>query len=194
MFAGAALLMAGCAGPMFEGTIFEAPQQRDPALARISSTTDQVSADVGQLSQQMAGVMRTLEAQEGRLARLEARVGAGVATQEEIVALRRDLQLARAEREALRKEITDDLAARVERLAARQQADARAAAPARASGAAGAAGAARAAAGYEHTVEKGQSLSVIARGYGKSVDAIMKANKLTDASMLRVGQKLFIPD
>jgi len=43
-------------------------------------------------------------------------------------------------------------------------------------------------------VEKGHTLSEIARGYGKSVDSILKANKITNPSSIRVGQVLFIPD
>jgi len=43
-------------------------------------------------------------------------------------------------------------------------------------------------------VERGQTLSQIARGYGKSMESIMKANKITNPSAIRAGQILFIPD
>jgi len=46
--------------------------------------------------------------------------------------------------------------------------------------------------GYEHTVEKGQTLFDIARAYGVTVAAIKKANNL-DSDLIRVGQVLFIP-
>jgi LysM repeat protein len=46
--------------------------------------------------------------------------------------------------------------------------------------------------GYEHVIEKGQSLSAIAKAYGTTVDAIKKSNNLKGETIY-VGQKLFIP-
>lgn len=46
--------------------------------------------------------------------------------------------------------------------------------------------------GNEHVVEAGETLSQIARTYGVTVEAIMKANNLSDAK-IRTGQKLVIP-
>ncbi|MDD4026257.1 MAG: LysM domain-containing protein, partial [Kiritimatiellae bacterium] len=155
------------------------------------------SLDFRQLSEQMTVLNRNQELLDSRLAQIEAQLGSAVRSQDDIAALRRDLQSIRAERETLRKEITDDLASRIEKIAARQQTEINAARKAAArsaqqSGARSAAAAGRS--GYEHKVERGQTLSEIARGYGKSMDAIMKANKISDPSLLRVGQILFIPD
>lgn len=52
--------------------------------------------------------------------------------------------------------------------------------------------------GYSHTVEKGQTLSMIAAAYNEkgvkvTVDDIRKANNLGSKDVLKVGQKLFIP-
>lgn len=52
--------------------------------------------------------------------------------------------------------------------------------------------------GYYHTVEKGQTLSMIATAYSEkgvkvTVDDIRKANNLGPKDILKVGQKLFIP-
>lgn len=52
--------------------------------------------------------------------------------------------------------------------------------------------------GYWHTVEKGQTLWVIAKAYQShgvkvSVDDIRKANHLGASDSLKVGQKLFVP-
>ncbi len=47
--------------------------------------------------------------------------------------------------------------------------------------------------GYEHVVRSGETLSVIARQYGVTVQAIVEANNLADPNTLRLGQKLFIP-
>jgi N-acetylmuramoyl-L-alanine amidase len=46
--------------------------------------------------------------------------------------------------------------------------------------------------GFEHVIEKGQSLSAIAKAYGTTVDAIKKANNLKGETIY-IGQKLFIP-
>lgn len=184
------LFASGCVGPMFEGTIFEAQPKKDPEVARIVTNTQQISVEFRQLSEQMQVLNRNQELLETRLARLEAQASAAPRSQDEITALRRDIQLVRTERETLKKEITDDLAARIEKIAARQQAEISAAraAPSRSTSAS----AGRS--GYEHKVERGQTLSEIARGYGKSMDVIMKANKITNPSSLQVGQILFIPD
>lgn len=48
--------------------------------------------------------------------------------------------------------------------------------------------------GREHVIESGQTLSQIARAYGVSVKAVVRANNLKDANAIRVGQKLFIPE
>lgn len=200
---GGAALLSGCAGPMFEGTPFELQPRRDPEVARIVTNTQQMSVEFRQLSEQLTVVNRNQELLEARLTRLETQQNAAPKSQDDITALRRDIQLLHTERETLRKEITDDLAGRIEKIAARQQVEINAAktaavsagtaARAAAGGGAAAAGA-RAAAGYEHKVERGQTLSEIARGYGKSLEAIMKANKITNPSSIRVGQVLFIPD
>jgi hypothetical protein len=198
----AVLLMAGCTSPMFEGTIFEAQPKRDPDVARVVINTQQMSLEFRQLAEQMTVLNRNQEMLDNRLAQIELQLGTAVRSQDDITALRRDLQSIRAERETLRKEITDDLASRIEKIAAKQQAEinaartaaARATAQGGGSRSATAAAAAAGRSGYEHKVERGQTLSEIARGYGKSIDSIMKANNISNPSMLRVGQVLFIPD
>lgn len=45
-----------------------------------------------------------------------------------------------------------------------------------------------------HVVQRGETLSAIARQYGVSVDALVTANGLADSSLIRVGQRLVIPD
>lgn len=191
-------LMSGCTGPMFEGTIFEQQPRSNPEVARVVTNSQQMGLDFRQLSEQVAVLNHNQEQLDARLARLETQVNAAPKSQDDIVALRRDLQMVRSERETLKREITDDLAGRIEKIAARQQAEinaARAVSSAPARTAAGAATTASArGGGYEHKVERGQTLSEIARGYGKSMDAIMKANKISNPSSIRVGQVLFIPD
>jgi LysM repeat protein len=47
--------------------------------------------------------------------------------------------------------------------------------------------------GVPHVVQMGESLSAIARKYGARQQDIINANKITDASKIQVGQTLFIP-
>lgn len=47
--------------------------------------------------------------------------------------------------------------------------------------------------GNEHIVAAGENLSKIAQTYGVTVDAIVKANNLQDANLVRSGMKLVIP-
>jgi len=186
---------------MFEGTIFEQPPRNNPDVARVVTNTQQMSLDFRQLSEQVAVLSRNQEQLDARLTRLEAQASSAPKSQDDIVALQRDIQLVRSERETLKREITDDLAARIEKIAVRQQAEinaarksATAAGPTPRTVAGGAVSTVRSGAGYEHKVERGQTLSEISRGYGKSMDVIMKANKITNPSSIRVGQVLFIPD
>ncbi len=46
---------------------------------------------------------------------------------------------------------------------------------------------------YEHEVKSGETVSEIAHAYKVSVSDIVRANKLKDASSIRVGQKLLVP-
>ena len=200
--------VCGCTGPMVEGTIFEYKPRPDPEVSRIAVNTQQMSAEFRQLAEQIVVLGNNQEILDARLTRLESQLAAGPRSQspDDIAVLRRDIQLIRAERETLRSEIVSDLAGRIETIASRQQADINAAKAAAASAAsantsrggggtpAAPAATPRTGSGYEHKVERGQTLSEIARGYGKSVESIMKANKITNPSSIRVGQVLFIPD
>lgn len=48
-------------------------------------------------------------------------------------------------------------------------------------------------AGVYHEVVPGQTLWRIAKGYGVDTDAIVEANRLSDETQLKTGQRLFIP-
>lgn len=193
------VIFCGCTGPMFEGTIFE--RQYPPRggayenAGTIPGRVLQNERDCRQLAAQIEMLSHSLEGVEQRLARLEAAAPRAGAAGEDVAALRRDIQMLRGEHDRMRQEIAADLAARIEKIAARQAAAA-AAASAGAEGAGRRPAGRRAAerSGYEHTVERGQTLSEIARGYGTSVRAIMDANKISNPSAIRVGQVLFIPD
>lgn len=46
----------------------------------------------------------------------------------------------------------------------------------------------------QHIVEEGENLTGICRQYGVSVDEVAKSNRITNPNLIRVGQKLEIPD
>lgn len=48
--------------------------------------------------------------------------------------------------------------------------------------------------GYEHTVKEGETLSEIAAAYGVTVEAIARANGISNPNSIRAGGKLFIPE
>ncbi|MBI2870896.1 MAG: peptidoglycan DD-metalloendopeptidase family protein [Candidatus Omnitrophica bacterium] len=48
-------------------------------------------------------------------------------------------------------------------------------------------------AGFYHRVEKGQTLWAISRQYGLTVEELIEANKISEASRIESGQLLFIP-
>jgi len=47
--------------------------------------------------------------------------------------------------------------------------------------------------GYEHVVQRGETISEIAKAYNVTIPVIVEANQLRNANAIRVGQKLFIP-
>jgi LysM repeat protein len=176
------LLLSGC--QYFDGTPFE--RKPDPKVTKLAISTQQTNNELRALAEQMAEMNRNQIEMDLRLQRLESRLSGGAGS-EEIEALKRDIQLIRTERETLKKEITDDLVARIDKVVSRAGANTPTVKPPSTT-------TSRSRTGYNHTVERGQTLSEIARGYGKSVDSIMKANNLKSATTIRPGQVLFIPD
>ena len=164
----------------------------DGAVRRLETEFDGMGASINTVSQKAEAAERQASSQSADLAALKA----------EIAALRRDLDEQRAALAAipasfgkLLEENNRALAADVDaRVKAASAAAAQAAASARrTSGSSGSSRASSSGKFYEHEVAPGQSLSVIAREYGVSMQEIMDENGLKDASLIRVGQKLLIP-
>ncbi|MEI7945648.1 MAG: LysM domain-containing protein [bacterium] len=177
-------LLSGC--QYFDGTPFE--RKPDPKVTKLAISTQQTNNEVRHLAEQMAEMNRIQIELDMRLQRLESKLSGGAST-DDISAIKRDIQMIRSERDTLKKEITDDLVARIDKVVSRAGSTSTAVkSPGTSSTSA------RTRTGYNHTVEKGQTLSEIARGYGKTVDAIMKANNLKTTNTIRPGQVLFIPD
>jgi predicted nucleic acid-binding Zn-ribbon protein len=199
------LLAAGCSSPLFEDTIFDQREYRRTGgahqeLARIKTGYEMTSLECQRLAEQIKALDQNQQLIDNRLRNIETKLGSASGVDRDVAALRNDLEQFRRERERLRKEITDDLVARIETIAQRQQKainDVSRQAHQAASGTAtSGVGENRAVAGsgYEHKVERGQTLSEIARGYNTTIDKIIKANNIKNPSSIRVGQILFIPD
>lgn len=145
-----------------------------PAQRAVGSAYAQQAQALRELQYQVQTLAVRFDAIEQRQSSLAARIAAlergsgdsGLASKDEVAALRSDLAAVRSAQGRLRDEIVEDLSARISAIAKRQE-QARAA---------------------------GQTLSAIALAYKVSVKAIMQANNITDPTKLRVGQTLFIPD
>ena len=46
----------------------------------------------------------------------------------------------------------------------------------------------------EHTVRRGENLSIIANRYGTSVRAIQEANSMGTRTLIRIGQQILVPN
>lgn len=192
-------VLTGCESPMFENTPFQKqPQRTSLEVMKLQTTQDQLLASVQKMDSQLDEMRRENTQLRNKIAQLESRMATvaqtrSAATDADIAALRRDLQQTRAENATMRKQIADDLASRIDKMAKQQEAAARQSAPRGGSSASTQAAAARGS-GYEHKVERGQTLTEIARGYGVPMQSIIKANNLKPPYNVRVGQVLFIPD
>lgn len=178
---------------LFAFTVATALSAVAPAQRAGGSAYAQQAQALRELQYQVQTLAARFDAIEQRQASLSARIAtlergsgnSGLATKDEVAALRTDLASVRTAQGRLRDEIVEDLTARIATIAKRQE-------QARAAEAKERQAAQRS--GYSHTVEAGQTLSAIAQAYKVSVKAIMRANNIPDPTKLQVGQTLFIPD
>jgi LysM repeat protein len=161
---------------------WEEQQRRD---ARITSDIESLRVGLQRLEHRVADLTREQETlgQDLQSARYEMQQNTSQ-TDVALTALSARLDEQARSQVTLRQELTQDLSSR---MASILQSQAQAQAQRVQSGT-------RAEAGYEHEVRQGETLSEIARAYGVSARDIMQANRLNNADVLRIGQKLFIPD
>lgn len=166
-----------CALPAFaQRTLSPSSQayaQQAQVLREIQYTLQALSAKVDAIEQQQSAL-------SSRISALER--GGNAATKDELAALRADFNVLKSEQGKMRGEIVTDLSNKIQTIAEKQRAAAEQAAKSAQKS------------GYNHVVEAGQTISAIAQAYKVTPASIMKANKIKDATKIRVGQKLFIPD
>ncbi len=158
-------------------------QKRAEADARVQADVLLLREDVVRTHGRVEGVemestriAADLEQLRETSTRADRQAGAATRKIEELERRLADLDAARVkDREA----IIEQLSARMAELIAKSGASARRA---------GASGA-----GYEHTVQAGETLSQIAAAYKVSPQAVIDANDLKNPDLLKQGQKLFIP-
>ncbi len=175
---GTGLLVSGCT--TVDGKIYWPGEQPKTDNARQELAAQQAQRDVATTRSQIDGLLQSQARLVERLDRLDAQSRDQAKLRDDLVAMRRELDQAHSERDAMRKEIVDDLTARINKYMA-------AATSATKSG-----NAAVKQNGYMHKVEAGQKLADIAKAYHTTPAAIRKANNLKDDN-LKAGQTLFIP-
>src|ERR1051326_7406526 len=179
----AVALVSGCAmmDSMAGGSSGSAKETRYTNLEeRIQTLTSRIA----DLEQRNANLQNDVKDLQTRLAQVQTSSG-GAASASDVQQLRAQVAALEAQREKDKQVILDQVAKEI-------------------AGVAGAAGSKRASpttrdtskgssdVGYEHVVEKGQTLTDIAKAYGVTVAAIKKENGLKSDN-ISIGQKLFIP-
>ena len=173
---------------------------QDTASARAAYQERQALAEVPRLVQQFDQLAANQDEIVQRLLKVESGSGTEAALRAEIEALRAEVAELKAsirrEQDAMRREIVADLAKRISTLtppppppAPVQPRSVATARPAPATPPPPA----EIGPHYEYVVEKGQTLSLIAEGFGTTVPKILAANPGLKPNLLRVGQKLIIP-
>lgn len=171
--------------------------QDSTASARAAYQQQQALAEVPRLVQQFDLLVQNQDAIVARLVKLEGTDTTGD-VRAEIAALRAevaDLKASiRREQDAMRAEIVKDLAGRIARMtpppAPQPAPPPRGGAPRRS---APPPPPATTGTHYEYVIEKGQTLTLIAQGFGTTVPKILAANPGLKPNMLRVGQKIIVP-
>ena len=152
-------------------------------VERLAGQVNELRQDTAQLEQRATQAEQQLLKNTTALQNENAKLRDETKTlRDDVKALRNELAQVKADRETLRKQITDDLAARI--TAAVEKQAAANTAPQRGTKETG----------RLHVVEAGQTLSEIAAAYKSSVAVIMRANNMANPNQLRIGQELFIPD
>jgi len=157
-------------------------QQQRVAQTRLYNEMANLRVEIQRLDQRLGGLEAEREILHAQVSELQQGLRASDSRRHaELAAVHAQLTAQSQEQERMRRELADELSGRMAKILQSQAA---------ASAGAGT----RKQAGYAHTVKAGQTLSVIAREYKTTTDAIVKANSLKSPHDIKVGQELFIPE
>jgi len=163
--------LAGPATARADQTVSEQLSILDERLSKLRADVDALQFNQQQIQQDVKQVQAQLE---------ELRRTGPSASANDIQALDARIRALDAARETDKKVILDQLAKELAALGSPRSGGSVAASPS------------TAAAGNEHIVQKGETLTSIAKLHGLSVTELKKANNLT-SDEIRVGQKLVLP-
>ena len=176
------LLVSGCTTTP-DGKVYWMGDEPKTDTARNALIEQQAQREAAMVKSQIAALEQAQARLVERLDRLEAQSRDNAKLRDELAGMHRELDQVRGEREAMRKEIVDDLTTRINKYMASVNA----------SSASTAHSPTVKQNGYMHTVVVGQKLGDIAKAYKTTSAAIRKANNLKDDN-LKAGQTLFIPE
>lgn len=154
--------------------------------AQNSAANDARGQDVVALRAELATLRSRVAALEGQVAKVPQAITAAVASEHQSIVSEVNKAIAASDART-EKQIQQAL-----RQAAQQARSSSGSASAGRSGGAPS-GPAQSGEFYEYEVQSGQTLSEIARAFGCTVKEIMQASGISDASKIRVGQKIYIP-
>ncbi len=156
-------------------------QQQRVSQTRAYSEVANMKVEIQRLDQRLAGLEAEREVLYTQMAEMQkALTESDSRRHAELVSLHAQVTAQAQAQEGMRRELADELSGRMAKIMQTQ--------------ASTSSGGGRKEAGYVHTVKAGQTLSVIAREYKTTADAIVKANSLKSANDIKVGQELFIPE
>lgn len=156
-------------------------QQQRVSQTRLYNEVANLKIEIQRLDQRLGGLEAEREVLYAQMAEMQKALSESDSRRHaELVSLHAQVTAQAQAQEGMRRELADELSGRMAKILQTQSAS---------SGSGG-----RKQAGYAHTVKAGQTLSVIAREYKTTADAIVKANNLKSANDIKVGQELFIPE
>ena len=165
--------------------------------ARAAYQQQQAVQEVQRLAQQFDQMESNFESLTARMTRLESGNSAAD-LQAEISGIKAQIAELKREQENMRREIVAEISRKMAGLLAQRQPPPPAVTPAPHSHSRPASPKSSARTTpdgpyYEHVVESGQTLSLIAKGYDTTVPKILAANPTLKPNSLRVGQKIIVP-
>ncbi len=182
----AAVWLTGCVTDFNQGQVNRNIEQHENQ-ALLSERLNKLSDQVQILVNQQDNLQRELASLQNRLNQLQA--GPGGASAAELQRLQAMIAKVDTARQQDKQIILDEVAKQLDAMTRRSGKSATMkATPTTTSSTSGGTET-----GYEHVVKAGETVTAIAKAYGVSVDAIMKANNMKNPGSLKVGQKLFVP-
>jgi len=156
-------------------------QQQRVAQTRVYNEVANLKVEIQRLDQRLGGLEAEREVLYAQMAEMQKALSESDSRRHaELISLHAQVTAQAKAQEGVRRELADELSGRMAKILQSQTSSA------------GVRGGQQA--GYAHTVKPGQTLSVIAREYKTTTDAIVKANNLKSANDIKVGQELFIPE